>query len=265
MLTAIKRVADSSVDLKGDIIFTATAGEETDSSGIKKFVENWAPDLKNLAGVIIPEPTDFDIITAHRGMLWLNISTSGRTCHGSMPHLGINAVSSMTALLNELSEYKIPCQPHELLGDCSMSINTIQGGKAINVVPDKCTIGVDIRTVPGQEHQAIIDGIKKIFEKIKQGKPQFDADISIIRQIQALQTDSESDFVRDFCSAVKIAETKAVGFTTDGPHLAKLGAAVLIFGPGKPDLCHKPDEYIEIADLEKAVEYYETAIRKFLT
>jgi succinyl-diaminopimelate desuccinylase len=57
----------------------------------------------------------------------------------------------------------------------------------------------------------------------------------------------------------------AVGFTTDGPHFAPLEAPVVIFGPGKPKLCHKPNEYIEIKDIEKAVEYYKSIILKFLT
>ena len=77
-------------------------------------------------------------------------------------------------------------------------------------------------------------------------------------------TDPGCDFVKDFCSAVGIDETKAVGFTTDGPYFASLGAPVIIFGPGKPEVCHKPDEYIEISDVEKAVEYYANIILKFL-
>ena len=57
----------------------------------------------------------------------------------------------------------------------------------------------------------------------------------------------------------------AVGFTTDGPHFASLDTPVVIFGPGKPQFCHKPDEYIEITDIEKAVEHYKNIILKFLT
>jgi succinyl-diaminopimelate desuccinylase len=83
--------------------------------------------------------------------------------------------------------------------------------------------------------------------------------------VQALETDCRCDFVKDFCSAVQDSKTKAVGFTTDGPHFASLGAPVVIFGPGKPELCHKPDEYIQISDVEKAAEHYKNIILKFLT
>jgi succinyl-diaminopimelate desuccinylase len=264
-VTAIQQIVDSTVRLRGDIIFLAAAGEETDSCGAKRFISNFSKKLPKLAGVIIPEPTDFEVITAHRGILWLEVKTKGRTAHSSMPELGINAITSMKLLLNELDNYKIRFEPHRLLGRCSMSVNTITGGKEINVIPEQCRIGIDIRTLPKQQSKRIISDFEKIFTKLKQKNPQFEASVSIIREVGALETDSSCDFVKDFCSAIGASETKAVGFTTDGPYFAPLGAPIVIFGPGKPQLAHKPDEYIDIADLEKAVKHYKNIILKFLT
>jgi succinyl-diaminopimelate desuccinylase len=263
-VTAIRQIVDSGIELQGDIIFSAVAGEETDSAGAKRFVsdKDW---LGELAGVVIPEPTDFEIVTAHRGILWLQVSTKGKAAHSSAPQLGVNAINSMKLLLNELGNYEIKAEPHERLGKCSMSINTITGGKAMNVVPDKCSIGIDFRTLPGQDHQAIIADLKEICSRLKVDNEQFEASISVLRQVQSMETDCSSDFIRDFCSVVGTDDTKAVGYTTDGPYFAIIGRPVVIFGPGKPHLCHKPDEYIDIADLEKGVEYYKNIIRKFLT
>ena len=262
IVTAIRQIVDSKAKLNGDVIFLAAAGEETDSCGAERFVHNWA-GMTQLAGVVIPEPTDFEVVTAHRGLLWLEISTKGKTAHGSTPHLGINAIASMTALLNELNNFKIRFEPHKLLDGCSMSVNTIAGGKAINVVPDKCSIRIDIRTLPGQNHQDIIDDLQEIFMRLKRKDSQFDAKAAVVREVEALETDRSCDFVNDFCSAVENSKTKAVGFTTDGPYFASLDAQVVIFGPGKPKVCHKPDEYIEIKDVKKAVEYYKNIILKF--
>ncbi|MFZ0035667.1 MAG: M20 family metallopeptidase [Sedimentisphaerales bacterium] len=264
-VTAIREIADSGAKLEGDIVFFAAAGEETDSCGAKRFVGGFDNKLPKIAGVVIPEPTDFEVVTAHRGMLWLEVITKGKAAHGSAPQLGINAISSMKSFLDELQNYKITAETHKLLGNCSMSINTIFGGKEINVIPDKCSIGVDIRTLPGQQSREIISDFEKIVAKLKQKNPEFDAKIAVIRQVDALETDSNCNFVGDFCSAVGARETSAVGFTTDGPHFASLGAPVVIFGPGKPQLAHKPDEYIDIADVEKAVEHYRNIILKFLT
>ncbi len=264
IVTAISRIVDSGTKLQGDIILFGAAGEETDSCGTRRFVHEGG-SLPELAGAVIAEPTDFEIITAHRGMLWLKVETFGRSAHSSTPHLGVNAITSMRAVLNELENFKIRFERHKLLGECSMSINTIAGGEAINVVPDKCKIEIDIRTVPGQNEQDIINDLQKIFTKLKQKNPQFDAAVSIIREVGALETDSRCDFVKDFCSAVGINKTTAVGFTTDGPFFASLGVPVVIFGPGNPQLAHQPDEYIDISDLKKGVEYYKNIILKFLS
>jgi succinyl-diaminopimelate desuccinylase len=146
-----------------------------------------------------------------------------------------------------------------------MSINTISGGKEINVIPDSCVIEIDIRTLPGQKSRQIIEDFESIISKLKQKNGEFDAEVAVIREVDALETDDNCSFIKKFCSAVRTNETKAVGFTTDGPYFASLGAPVIIFGPGKPQLAHKPDEYIELADVEKAVELYKKIILKFLT
>jgi succinyl-diaminopimelate desuccinylase len=268
-VTAIRQIVESGVKLQGDIVFAAVAGEETDSAGAKRFVDDKSrlPELapRGLAGIVIPEPTDFEVVTAHRGILWLQISTKGKAAHSSAPQLGVNAIGSMRLILNELQNYEIKAGPHELLGTCSMSINTISGGKAMNVVPDKCSIGIDFRTLPQQNHDEIIADLQRIFAKLKATDKHFDADISVLREVQPLETNKNSEFVRIFCSVVGIDETKVVGYTTDGPYFASLGGPVVIFGPGKPHLCHKPNEYIDISDLEKGVEHYKNIIMKFLT
>jgi succinyl-diaminopimelate desuccinylase len=269
VVTAIRQIVYSGVKLQGNIVFSAVAGEETDSVGAQRFVNDKGqlPELvpNGLAGVVIPEPTDFAIVTAHRGMLWLEITTKGKAAHSSTPQLGVNAIESMRLILNEMERYKIKIEPHELLGGCSMSINTIAGGKAMNVVPDKCSIGIDFRTLPGQYHDEIIADLQKIFENLKAGNKHFDAAVSVLRQVRPLETDSNDEFVKILCSVVGINEIKAVGYTTDGPYFSSLGAPVVIFGPGKSHLCHKPDEYIDVTDLEKGVEHYKNIILKFLT
>ena len=264
IVTAVKQVVEAGIRLQGDIILFAAAGEETDSCGVKRFTAQRSRQAK-VGGVVIPEPTDFEVVTAHRGMLWLEVTTKGKAAHGSTPQLGVNAIILMKEILSELDNFKIPFEPHPDLGGYSMSINTIAGGKALNVVPDKCSIGIDIRTIPSQNHQEIIGSLTNILTKLRSKNPQFNAGLSVIREVGSLETDSNCDFVRNFCSVVGAARTKAVGFTTDGPYFTSLGAPVVIFGPGKPELCHKPDEYIQISDVEKAVEHYKNIILRFLT
>lgn len=263
-ITAIGQVVTEGVPLQGDIIFAATAGEETDSCGVQRWVENsaWLPDL---AGVVIPEPTGFHIINAHRGLLWLNIITSGKTAHGSAPHLGVNAIDSMKQILNALDSFSLDVTPHPQLGPCSMSVNTIHGGKALNVVPDQCTLGVDIRTLPGQDQQAIVQQLETVLIGLAAKQTEFDAEVSVARSVPALETDGASGFVQTFMRTVGASELKAVGFTTDGPYLCPLNVPILIFGPGDGDMCHQPNEFIHLYQVEKAVDHYSAIIKAFLT
>ncbi|MBC8378421.1 MAG: M20 family metallopeptidase [Planctomycetes bacterium] len=261
---AIVEMAQSGIELNGRIIFAATAGEETDSCGVKRFIETYRDKISNPIGILIPEPTGLEILRAHRGILWLKIETEGKTAHGSMPHLGINAIEKMNAFLNRLKDYKILHKPHALLGNCSMSINRIAGGTGTNIVPDRCSVELDIRTLPGQGPDDIISNLRDICEELKKDDREFKADISIIRAVDAMETNENDPFLKAVCTATGIHETKAAGFTTDGPYFKKLNAPVLIFGPGDGTLCHKPNEYIKIAQMEKAKAYYKKLITEVL-
>ena len=240
----------------GDIVFAVTAGEETDSCGTKRFVEQYRSRFADPMGVLIPEPTNLKVLRAHRGILWLKIAAHGRTAHGSMPHLGINAILKINALLNRLSGVTIPHTPHPLLGGCSMSINRIAGGSGTNIVPDHCAIEIDIRTLPGQSPSAIIEQFNAVAAEMAERDPEFKAEVSVLRIAGAIETPADVPFVKAVCQAVDATETGAVGFTTDGPYFAPLGP-VLIYGPGMPELCHKPDEYVEVDALERGKRMYQ--------
>jgi succinyl-diaminopimelate desuccinylase len=263
VVVAICDLVDSGAKLQGDIVFAATAGEETDSVGALRFMDEraWLPPL---AGIVVPEPTDFCVVTAHRGMLWLKITTRGKAAHSSTPQRGVNAISAMKHVLDALDRYEIPCEPHPVLGPCSKSVNTISGGEAMNVVPDRCTIGVDFRTLPGQNHDALRCDVERLLANLRAEVPQFEARIAVERAVEAMETNADDGFVKAFCEVVDVDMVNAVSFTTDGPHLVPLGAPIVIYGPGKPKLCHQVDEFVEIADLEQAVDVFKQVIARFL-
>jgi succinyl-diaminopimelate desuccinylase len=261
---AITEIKKSEKILAGDLIFAATAGEETDSAGIMKFMETAKEKLPPLQGIIITEPTDFKTINAHRGMLWLEITTIGKAVHSSMPEKGINAIQSMQKLLEKILNIKLP-KPDQLLGKTTISVNRINAGQANNIVPDKCTAVLDIRTTTQTSHQKIIQKINSLIENLKKNDPEFDAKISkTLRSVESLKTDEKSGFIKEFCRITQ-STPKTVGFATDGPHLEKLNTPIVIFGPGKPEICHQKDEYIDLQDIEKAKNTYKKIISELLT
>jgi len=83
--------------------------------------------------------------------------------------------------------------------------------------------------------------------------------------VPALETEADNPFLKQVCKALGTDEVRAVGFTTDGPWLARLNAPVIILGPGDPGMCHKPNECIAIEQLEQAKEAYKRIIREVLS
>ena len=82
--------------------------------------------------------------------------------------------------------------------------------------------------------------------------------------VPALDTDTAGDFVKRVSDITNINKTSSVSFTTDGPYFKELNTPVIIFGPGKTELAHQPNEYIDITDIEKAVEVYTKIIENFM-
>jgi succinyl-diaminopimelate desuccinylase len=264
IIEAMGRISASGVRLKGDVYLAGVGGEETDSAGIERFVAH-VGDLGKLAGVIICEPTGLGIVTAHRGMLWVKITTFGKSAHGSMPHLGINAIESMLIAIEKVHQMDAGPVKHPRCGSGTMSINRIHAGTATNIIPDSCSAEIDVRVVPGQSTTTALERFTQLVSRLQGKDPKFKAKLDILKRCEALETDDNCQFVRSLCKATGIPGTMAVGFTTDGPWLTPLGVPIVIFGPGDPELCHKPDECIEIDLMEKAASYYQAAIMHFLT
>ena len=156
LMAAAKGLAEARILLQGDLIIAATAGEEEDSLGATAVAPQ--PDLGPVQAIVIPEPSYNDLYVAEKGAFWLEITTQGKTAHGSMPELGRNAIIMMMMLVSELGKMTFRYEEHHLLGGFTHSINTIAGGMKTNVVPDQCVATVDMRTVPGQDHRDLEAG-----------------------------------------------------------------------------------------------------------
>ena len=268
LLVMAKIMANSGLSIKGDLIFAITAGEEVDSLGAKSVASY--PDLGPVQAIIVPEPSYNDIYIAEKGALWLEISTYGKTAHGSMPALGKNAVMMMVELIKGLENFFIPFESHAMLGGFSMSINTISGGIKTNVVPDRCVVSIDMRTVPGQDHHDIMARFQGLIKDLGKHDPDFKASIEITNDRPPIETSPKEpvvkmmvDIVADITGEIPIP--KGVNYYTDAATLAPaFKAPMIICGPGHPGLAHQPNEYVEIEKLVQAAKIYTAATHQFL-
>jgi succinyl-diaminopimelate desuccinylase len=269
LMMAMKILAEARSPLKGDIILAATAGEEINSLGATVIASR--KDLGPVQAVLIPEPSANELFIAEKGAFWVELTTQGKTAHGSMPDLGRNAVLMMVRLIEAFEKLDIPFKAHPLLDGFSRSVNTISGGVKTNVVPDACTATIDMRTVPGQDHQAILGQIEGLIADLGRKIADFRAAAKIINDRAPVETPADNPAVGVFSEV--IGETtgrspvpKGTRYFTDGVVLAPaLNAPLLICGPGAPGLAHQPNEYIEIDKLLESVRIYTLAAMRFLS
>jgi succinyl-diaminopimelate desuccinylase len=268
MIVSIKRLAEINPKFKGDLIFAATASEETDSLGAIEIASRLKSD--SIQVVVLSEPSNNEMVIAEKGALWLEIATKGKTAHGSMPESGRNAIMSMIKFINELMKIKIPFIKHPLLGSFTLSINTILGGVKTNVVPDRCVITIDMRTLPGQNHKVIFKKVNELIKEIKQRLSDFRASIKIINNRAPLETSLSEPVVKKFTGVLfeingRRPIPKGVNYYTDATvFIPFLKVPMIIFGPGNPQLAHQPNEHIEISKLIEASKIYILTAMKLL-
>jgi succinyl-diaminopimelate desuccinylase len=268
LVVAAKALAEARVPLQGDLIIAATAGEEADSLGATAVASR--SDLGPVQAIVIPEPSYNDVYVAEKGAFWLEITTRGKTAHGSMPEMGRNAVIMMMALINELGKMTFPYKEHQLLGGFSQSINTIAGGVKTNVVPDQCVITVDMRTVPGQDHRSILKQVEELIAGLSRRTPDFKASVKVTNDRAPVETSPKEPAVQTFADIV--AEVvgqrpvpKGVRYYTDAvAFVPVLKAPMIICGPGDAKLAHQPNEHVEISKLVQAAKIYTLVAAKLL-
>ena len=259
LLETMMILKESEFPLEQDVVFVGTVGEEVDCLGAKAAVEKGL--IENPGAILIAEPSCLDLYVAHKGVLWVEIRTYGKTAHGSMPNEGVNAIDSMMYILNELQELKLD-EVDELLGTMSQSVNVINGGVATNVVPDYCTLNLDFRTVAASQHPKILDEITVIIDRLSDEKIGFEAEYTVLQNLEPLINKNESAFIKKLQHTnqqmyQKSAQNRSANYYTDGSVFRKyFDGPILIYGAGDTTLAHQPDESISIDNLENSVKFY---------
>lgn len=268
MLAAAFAVKASGRQLKGDLLIAGSAGEETDSIGARLFLEQGR--LKDVGAIVVGEPSSCGVNVAEKGALWVQVVTRGKTAHGAFPELGVNAITAMNDFLVALRAYQFTYTPNKLVGRPSMNISTIQGGVKTNVVPDKCVLTIDIRTVPGMDHGRIVEDLREICRTLKTANASFEAEVEAINDRPAIETAVDHPFVKLACDIIRDEfgrqeVPKGVNFYTDAAiFLPPTGLPAILYGPGDAAMAHQPDEHVSIERVREAAHFYASMIERYL-
>jgi acetylornithine deacetylase/succinyl-diaminopimelate desuccinylase-like protein len=248
MLTALCELAEAgSRPLETQIVFAGLMDEEHAQAGSRALAASgFKADL-----AIVGEPTKLQVVTAHKGSLWLQLETRGKAAHGAMPHLGKNAVHEMARVVDFLeSDYaaQLRRRKHPLLGTATVNVGTISGGTQPNIVPAVCRITIDRRMLPGESDAAVGREIgaqlraKKLVTRITDTK---------IAPAPALETSPKLPLVRQFFRSVGQTRPVGVHYFCDAAVLAAAGIPGVVYGPGDIAQAHTADEWISLAQLER--------------
>lgn len=251
MFTALCEVARAKTRPRHtEIVFAGLMDEEHAQTGSRALAESGF--RANLA--IVGEPTRLQVVTAHKGSLWLRVETRGRAAHGATPHLGRNAVHTMARVVEFLQTAyaaRLCRQLHPLLGHATVSVGRIGGGGQPNIVPDRCHIEVDRRTLPGETEAGVCRELAALLRA--QG---LSAKVSSVKGAPCapLETDPSLPLVRQFLASIGQRRPVGVHYFCDAAVLAEAGIPSVVFGPGDIAQAHTADEWISLAQLERGKE-----------
>jgi succinyl-diaminopimelate desuccinylase len=258
MLLAARSFKDKLNGTAG-IVLVLTAGEEGGCIGSKHLAQQ--KKLLGRAGaMVVGEPTSNYPMVGHKGSIKFHARFRGVSAHGSMPELGVNAVYKAAGAVSKLEGFQFDARKHPVMGGPTLNVGTFAGGSGINLVPDAAEIGVDIRTVPGIDHDALLSRLKALLGK--------EAELDVFSDLQPVWTAPDGEWVQrvfEICKPYvgEAPEARTAPYMTDAANLLKayVGAPTVVLGPGEAAQAHQTDEYCSMERTREAVAIYEALIK----
>jgi acetylornithine deacetylase/succinyl-diaminopimelate desuccinylase family protein len=242
--------------LAGDVIVTAVCDEEHASIGAEALAAGtWAD------AAIVAEPTALEVCVAHKGFLWLEVETSGVAAHGSRPDLGVDAIARMGRVLTgieTLAGRLAAGYRHPLLGPGSVHASLIDGGRELSSYPDRCRLGLERRTIPGETRDRVEDEIRALAGE---------ATVRTTFERAPFEVDPEAEIV----SVVRRHAAAALGFDAaivghsawmDAAVLCAAGIPTVVFGPAGAG-AHATTEWVDLASVATCADVFEAVAREF--
>ena len=251
------------ITLRRRITVAAVVLEEVNGLGSRYLAES----RMRPGGVIIGESTNLDVALGHRGSMAVSITTEGLSCHASVPERGVNALYKMIPILQNISLEAVGLPSHPVLGKSSMTATTISVNPNVkNVVPNRCTVGLDIRNTPDFPPEEVLKRIRGVVNQAKAQDSKTSANVELVkrdlksytgyaREIDAitppLYTEPNTplaQMTRRVADRVlrEKSQFKVWSFATDGSYFAERGIPTVGFGPGEERFAHSPIDNLSL-------------------
>jgi len=276
-LFAAEAIARAGITLPGTIEISGTVDEESGGfAGVAYLAEHGRLSRLRTDYVIIPEPLNVDrICVGHRGVYWFEVTAHGRIAHGSMPFLGISAISGMSRLLTLVDqqlqprlasrETAVPVVPPGARR-ATININGIDGGQPIDgiqtpCVADLCRAIFDRRFLLEEGIDATKAEVLDLLEAARRASPDVTFDLRDLMIVHPTRTPDDSPVIGALDASIQrvLGRTPAIVAspgTYDHKHVARIAGVphCVAYGPGELELAHQPDEFCAIDDIVNATK-----------
>lgn len=220
---------------------------------------------------IVGEPTNMTMVVAHKGIAVYRCRVHGKSAHSSLTAQGVNAISYASRLVgyvDTLAEELSSRHDNDPLFDVpysTLSVGTIQGGTATNIVPNLCEFTFDYRNLPHMTQEDVLTPIKaKVAELTAQMQARApEAGIELLKEESVpAMTDDDSAELQQLIGAL-VADNKRhkVAYATEGGQFTNAGIPTIICGPGSIEQAHKADEYVELKEIERCDSFLQRLLQ----
>jgi acetylornithine deacetylase len=244
--------------IAGKFMVALVADEEYASIGAQDFVKRYKADA-----CIVTEPTSLgmeELVTSHKGFVWLDVIVHGRAAHGSRWQDGVSAIAKMGPIIGALDEFNrnvLRNREHPLVGPASMHCSMIAGGSGVSTYAAECRLSIERRTIPGETPEQVVDEIRNIVGT--------DADVTVTLERPPLDVSADSriaDCARRAMQKVtgKKPAVAGVAYWMDAALFANAGMDTLNFG-AKGEGAHAAIEWVDLDTVVQCAQtLYETGV-----
>lgn len=257
-LEVARLVKASGTRLRGDLIIAGVMDEEFRMLGSQDIGKNGPAAHQGIIG----EPTDLTVCPANKGRVSTFIRTFGKAAHSSVPEQGTNAVVQMAKVVQAFSDYNetlLSRPPHPLCGHGRFNPGVISGGVQVNMVPDRCKLEVDRRTLPGETKDAVYKEFRERLDAIPAGENEFKYDITDPSWlIPPNDISPDEPVVQSLLKAFQAVTGQSKDVTafvagSDAPHM---GFPTVVCGPGSINQAHSTNEFVSLDQVAGAARMY---------
>jgi acetylornithine deacetylase len=258
--------------LKQPIHFALSYDEEVGCLGAPDMIKEILVNLPRPQAVIVGEPTSMKVVTAHKGITALKTCVTGHEAHSSQTHRGVSAVMTAARLITFLDDLAREKQSGDLKDPefepayTTIHAGTVQGGTALNIISRYCEFVWDIRQIPGDEPQAIIERFNAYCRELEPAMQAIASETGISTEVMVtappFQHDPNSAAVQLAKALTGQNDTYKVPFVAEAGHFQQAGLPTVVCGPGSIDQAHQPNEYISLQQVEAGTQFLRKLIKR---